>query len=73
MGISPANYQTAESATEGLRQTYNSMSGTDIIVTFDGVVVGNVNGISFSTTREKAPVYVMGSVDAVSFGRGKRG
>jgi hypothetical protein len=51
MGISPANYQSAESATEGLRQTYNSMSGTDIVVSFDGVLLGNVNGISFSTTR----------------------
>jgi len=69
----PANYQSAENATEGIRQTYNASAGTDIVATIDGILVGNLNGISFSTTREKAPIYVMGSVDAVSFGRGKRG
>lgn len=71
--ISPANYQSAEAATEGIRQTYNASAGTDIVATIDGILIGNLNGISFSTTREKAPIYVMGSVDAVSFGRGKRG
>jgi hypothetical protein len=69
----PANYQTLENATEGIRQTYNASAGTDIVATIDGILIGNLNGISFSTTREKAPIYVMGSVDAVSFGRGKRG
>lgn len=66
-------FQTSEQLTEGLRQTYNSMAGTDIVATIDGILIGNLNGISFSTTREKSPIYVMGSVDAVSFGRGKRG
>ena len=59
--------------TEAIKQTYNTSSGCDIIATIDGIMIGNLNGISFSTTREKAPVYTMGSVDAVSFGRGKRG
>lgn len=68
-----ANYQTAESAVEGIRQSYNASAGTDIVATIDGILIGNLNGISYSTTREKAPIYVMGSVDAVSFGRGKRG
>ena len=54
-------------------RTYNSHSGCDIIATINGVVLGNLNGISFSTTREKAPIYTLGSVDAVAFGRGKRG
>lgn len=54
-------------------QSYNSNSGCDILATINGIVLGNLNGISFSTTREKAPIYVLGSVDAVSFGRGKRG
>jgi hypothetical protein len=69
----PTNYQSITDATEGIRQTYNASAGTDIVATIDGVLIGNLNGISFSTTREKAPIYVMGSVDAVSFGRGKRG
>jgi len=73
MGIEAANYSTVEAAVEGIRQTYNASAGTDIVATIDGILVGNLNGISYSTTREKAPIYVMGSVDAVSFGRGKRG
>lgn len=68
-----APYNTSNDLTDGLKQTYNSMAGTDIVATIDGILIGNLNGISFSTTREKSPVYVMGSVDAVSFGRGKRG
>jgi len=56
-----------------MTQTYNAHAGTDIIATLNGVVLGNLNGISFSTTREKAPVYTLGNVDAVAFGRGKRG
>ena len=56
-----------------LTQTYNAHAGTDIIATMNGVVLGNLNGISFSTTREKAPIYTLGNVDAVAFGRGKRG
>ena len=54
-------------------RTYNSHSGCDIVATINGVLLGNLNGISFSTTREKAPIYTLGSVDAVAFGRGKRG
>jgi len=56
-----------------LTQTYNAHAGTDIIATLNGVVLGNLNGLSFSTTREKAPIYTLGNVDAVAFGRGKRG
>ena len=66
-------FDTLGKVTDGIKQTYNSNSGCDIVATLDGVLLGNLNGISFSTTREKAPIYVMGSVDAVSFGRGKRG
>jgi len=68
-----AAYSSLGSVTNDIKQTYNSNSGCDIVATLDGVLIGNLNGISFSTTREKAPIYVMGSVDAVSFGRGKRG
>lgn len=68
-----ADFGDVGAITEGIKQTYNTHSGTDIFATIDGVLIANLNGISFSTTREKAPVYVMGSVDAVSFGRGKRG
>jgi hypothetical protein len=59
MGASPASYQQiygADSITEGIKKTYNSQSGTDIMATIDGILIGNLNGISFSTTREKAPI-----------------
>lgn len=68
-----AEYSDIGSITDGIKRTYNTHSGTDIYATIDGILIANLNGISFSTTREKAPVYTMGSVDAVSFGRGKRG
>ena len=48
----PANYQSVESAVEGIRKTYNASAGTDIVATIDGILIGNLNGISFSTTRE---------------------
>lgn len=68
-----AKYDSIEEMTEGIKQSYNSHSGCDIVATLDGILLGNLNGISFSTTREKSPIYTMGSTDAVSFGRGKRG
>lgn len=63
MSVGAASYQQIygeNSITEGIKKTYNSQAGTDILATIDGILIGNLNGISFSTTREKAPVYVMG-------------
>ena len=54
-------------------QTYNSFSGVDMLVTFGSTVVGEVQGVSYTVTREKAPLYTMGSADPRSFSRGKRG
>ena len=68
---SGGKFDSLTDITDGIKQTYNSHSGCDIVATLDGVLLGNVNGISFSTTREKAPIYTLGSVDAVSFGRGR--
>lgn len=53
--------------------TYTSFSGADIIATFNGHVIGELQAISYSVTREKAPIYTMGSPDPRSFSRGKRG
>lgn len=52
-------------------RTYTSFSGTDIKVVFHNQVMAEIQGISYSVTREKAPSYVMGSADPVSFSRGK--
>lgn len=56
-----------------LNRTYNSFSGVDIKATFAGVPIGELQGVSYTVTREKAPLYTMGSPDPRSFSRGKRG
>jgi hypothetical protein len=52
---------------------YNSFSGVDIKAVFAGKAIGTLQGISYSVSREKAPVYTMGSPDPRAFARGKRG
>lgn len=54
-------------------QSYNSFSGVDIKAIFASKVMAELQAISYSVTREKAPVYTMGSPDPRSFSRGKRG
>ena len=54
-------------------QSYNSFSGVDITAVFGTRVIGSMQGISYSVTREKAPIYTMGSPDPRAFSRGKRG
>jgi len=36
-------------------------------------VIGELQGLSYTIQREKAPIYTMGSADPRSFSRGKRG
>ena len=55
--------------------TYTSFSGSDIIATFtppngQAVVIGELQAITYSITREKAPIYTLGSPDPRSFSRG---
>jgi hypothetical protein len=54
-------------------RSYNSFSGVDIQATFGGKLIGELQGVSYSITREKAPIYTLGSADPRSFSRGKRG
>jgi len=56
-----------------LSKTYNSFSGVDIQATFAGQPIGELQGVSYTVTREKAPLYTMGSPDPRAFSRGKRG
>lgn len=53
--------------------TYTTFSGCDIVCSFGSQVIGELQGISYSVSREKAPVYTMGSANPRSFSRGKRG
>lgn len=54
-------------------KTYTSFSGCDIVASFNGKIVGELQGITYSVSREKAPIYTMGSAEPRSFSRGKRG
>ena len=54
-------------------RSYNSFSGVDIRAVFGNRVIGTLQGISWSVTREKAPIYTMGDPDPRAFARGKRG
>jgi len=60
-------------ATGRYSQTYNSFSGVDMTVMAGGHLLAEIQGLSFTITREKAPLYTMGSADPRSFSRGKRG
>ena len=54
-------------------RTYTSFSGADIVCTFGNQPIGELQAITYSVQREKAPVYTMGSADVRSFSRGRRG
>ena len=58
---------------ENYTKTYTTFSGCDIVASFNGKVIGELQAISYSISREKAPVYTMGSAEPRSFSRGKRG
>lgn len=64
-----ANNMSAEQYTK----TYTTFGGSDITASFNGKVIGELQGITYSITREKYPVYTMGSAEPRSFSRGKRG
>jgi hypothetical protein len=52
---------------------YHSISGIDIKAVLGGVTFGNLQAISYSITREKAPIYTLGSPEPRGYSRGKRG
>lgn len=55
------------------QQSFNSFSGTDLHLLMKGTIIGEAQGVSWTSTREKAPIYTMGSSNPRSFSRGKRG
>jgi hypothetical protein len=52
-------------------RTYNSFSGVDIQATFAGTHLSDLQGISYTVTREKGPLYTMGNPSPRAFSRGK--
>lgn len=51
-------------------KTFTSFGGADIMATFNGRVIGELQAITYSVTREKVPVYVLGDPNPKSFSRG---
>ena len=58
---------------EKYTKTYSTFSGCDIVAAFNGRIIGELQAISYSISREKSPIYTMGSAEVRSFSRGKRG
>ena len=59
-----------KTSVEEYTETYTSFSGADIVASFNGVVIGELQGITYSVSREKAPIYCLGSPEPRSFSRG---
>ncbi|MGI4814857.1 MAG: hypothetical protein ACRYGG_16205 [Janthinobacterium lividum] len=56
-----------------ISRSYNSFSGADIKAVIGPYQFAELQAISYSITREKAPVYCMGHADPLSYSRNKRG
>lgn len=56
-----------------LSREFASFAGADIRIVVEGETIGSTQAVSYAIQREKAPIYVMGRVDPLSFSRGKRG
>src|ERR1039458_9809996 len=54
-------------------RAYNSFSGSDIRAVIGNRQFAEMQAVSYSVTREKAPIYTMGSADVRAFSRNKRG
>jgi hypothetical protein len=55
------------------QKTHTVHTGTDIFALFNDLPVSTIQGISYSVTRQKAPIYTMGSADLRAIARSKRG
>lgn len=56
-----------------IARSYNSFSGSDIRAVIGNIPFAEIQAISYSVTREKAPIYTMGTPDPRAFSRNKRG
>ena len=54
-------------------KTYTSFSGADITASIGNKIIGELQSITYSVTREKAPIFTMGNPNPRAFSRGKRG
>lgn len=56
-----------------ITQSYNSFAGADYRCNIGPYQFAELQGVSYSVTREKAPIYTMGSPDPRAYSRNKRG
>jgi hypothetical protein len=56
-----------------ITQSYNSFAGADYRAQIGPYYFAELQGLSYSVTREKAPIYTMGSPDPRAYSRNKRG
>ncbi len=56
-----------------ITQSYNSFAGADYRCKIGPYTFTELQGLSYSVTREKAPIYTMGSPDPRAYARNKRG
>lgn len=68
-----ASTDFSNSVSAELTRAYTTFSGVDITALFDHMVIMTLQGIAVSITREKVPVYCLGSARPKSISRGKRG
>jgi hypothetical protein len=59
--------------TSAISRSYNSFAGADLKALIGQYQFAELQAISYSVTREKAPIYTMGSADARAYSRNKRG
>lgn len=56
-----------------ISRSYNSFAGADLKCVIGQFLFAELQAINYSVTREKAPIYTMGSADCRSYSRNKRG
>jgi hypothetical protein len=66
-------YNANPGMTSEVARSYNSFSGSDIRAMIGPYTFAEMQAVSYGITREKAPVYTMGSADPRAFSRNKRG
>ena len=47
---------TNNASATAYKNTYTTFSGCDVVASFGASIIGELQGISYSVTREKAPV-----------------
>lgn len=55
-----------------MKQFTSSFGGSDITAVLGGKIIATLQAVSYSTSREKGPIYTLGDPNPRAFARGKR-